>query len=340
MATVSTRTSSRTAVPPLLRQHLRMLDPYLQLAGVREFSINRPGEAWIETAGGGYQVKKDNALTVVALNDFLSNLATHRGQRYDDQVPFLSTTIPGYDFRIQAVGGAVAADGICLSIRCGTGQRYPIEGYFTDLDSFADATPEDTAIVEAYIGNKDMAARLIEAVKRGANVLVAGPTGSGKTTFLNSLLKHIPLHLRLGLVEDSRELVVDHPNHFRLLKSKTGTDIAKVSWEQIADALMRLRPDGILFSEIDIRNTVPFLLLMNTGHKWCFATIHANEGAPQAIRRMVLNAQLGGLAGAAALVEQYALQELDLVAFVHKGRTKDGREAWRTTVEYLKDKRT
>lgn len=330
MGSVIAKHVTVAAVPPLLRQHLRsLLDRYLNRPDAIEVCINRPGEVWIET-NAGWETKKDAALTVPALNDFLSTLATFRQQRYDDMVPFLSTTIPGYEFRIQAVGGAVAAEGVAMAIRCGRAQRYAISGYFKD------ELAEATALIEAYIDNADEASRLIEAVKAGANVLVAGPTGSGKTTFLNSLLAHIPLDLRLGLVEDSRELVVDHPNHFRLLKSKTGTDIAKVTWEQIVDGLMRLRPDGILFSEIDIRNTVPFLLLMNTGHKWCFATIHANEGAPQAIRRMVLNAQLGGLSGGSALVEQYALQELDIVAFVHKGRTKDGRKAWRTSVEYLK----
>jgi type IV secretion system protein VirB11 len=327
--TPAAKAGPATPVPPLLRQHLKTLfDRYLQRQEVVEVCVNRPGEVCIETPGG-WEIKKDAALTLPALNDFLSTLATHRQQRFDDAVPFLATTIPGYEFRIQAVGGAVAAEGIAVAIRCGRARRYPIPGYF-GAESFACETPADT--VAEYLDNQGDADRLIEAVERGANVLIAGPTGSGKTTFLNSLLTHIPLHLRLGLVEDSRELVVDHVNHFRLLKSKTGTDIAKVTWEQIVDALMRLRPDGILFSEIDIRNTVPFLLLMNTGHKWCFATIHANEGAPQAIRRMVLNAQLGGLAGGAALVEQYALQELDAVVFVHKV----GAQTWRATVEFLK----
>lgn len=320
-------------VPPLLRQHLKtLLDRYLVRQDVIEVCINRPGEVWLET-DAGWETRKDSALSVPALNDFLHTLATFRGQRFDDAVPFLGTTIPGYEFRLQAVGGAVAAEGICLAIRCGRAKRYDIEGYFS-----GEALAEADAIAEAF-DNPDVVARLIAAVRRGANVLVAGPTGSGKTTFLNSLLRYISMQLRLGLVEDSRELVVDHPNHFRLLKSKSGTDIAKVTWEQIVDALMRLRPDGILFSEIDIRNTVPFLLLMNTGHKWCFATIHANEGAQQAIRRMVLNAQLGGLSGGAAVVEQYALQELDVVVFVHKTRTVTGKKTWRASVEFLKDRK-
>lgn len=318
-------------VPPLLRQHLKaLLDRYLQRPDVIEVCINRPGEVWLETHAG-WEVKKDATLTIAALNDFLATLATIRGQQFSEASPFLGTTIPGYEFRIQAVGGAVAAEGIAIAIRCGRADRYAIEGYFGDEAAAVEA-------VKPFFDEASDAERLIAAVRAGANVLVAGPTGSGKTTFLNSLLQHIPLSLRLGLVEDSRELVVDHANHFRLLKSKSGTDIAKVTWEQIVDGLMRLRPDGILFSEIDIRNTVPFLLLMNTGHKWCFATIHANEGAQQAIRRMVLNAQLGGLSGGAALVEQYALQELDLVVFVHKTRTSAGKKTWRASVEYLKGK--
>jgi len=316
-------------VPPLLRQHLaRLLDRYLSRPDAIEICINRPGEVWIET-DNGWEKHNDQAITVQACDDFLSALATLRGQVYSDMMPFLGTTIPGYNFRLQAVGKSVAAEGIVMAIRCGRAKRWPIAGYF--------APAEEGCVIEQAAENVDEAARLIELVRRGGNILVAGPTGSGKTSYLNSLLQHVPLDLRLGLVEDSQELVVDHANHFRLLKSKTGTDLAKVSYEQIVDAMMRLRPDGILFSEIDVRNTVPFLLLMNTGHKCCFSTIHANEGATQAIKRMVLNAQLGGLEGGAGLVREYATQELDAVVFVHRTRTASGRRQYRATVEYLKE---
>ncbi len=312
------RNKAAGEVPPLLRQHLQhLLEEHIGRKDAIEVCINRPEEVWIETAKG-WERKVIKGLTAQAFHDFLSTLATEQQQAFSDSVPFLATTIPGYDFRIQGVGGAVAADGVCIAIRCGRAQRFPIEPYFSDQDA---------------------ARRLIELVKRGGNILVAGPTGSGKTTFLNSLLQYIPLQLRLALVEDAKELVVDHPNHFRLLKSKSGTDIAKVTWEQIVDALMRLRPDGILFSEIDIRNTVVFLLLMNTGHKYCFATIHANEGANQAIKRMVLNAQLGGLSGGPELVREYATQELDAVVFVKKEEIPGQGRKYSATVEFLEDMR-
>lgn len=309
------KTTAPNKVPPLLRQHLsKLLDRHLSKPGAIEVCINRSGEVWLETETGWSRIK-DPAITVQACNDFLSSLATMKGQVFSDIVPFLGTTIPGYNFRLQAVGGSVAAEGIAIAIRCGDAKRFPVESWFDD--------PAE-------------AGRLITLVNGGANVLVAGPTGSGKTVFLNSLLVHIPIENRLALVEDTQELVVDHPNHYRLLKSKTGTDLAQVTYEQIVDALMRLRPDGILFSEIDVRNTVPFLLLMNTGHKFCFSTIHANEGAANAIKRMVLNAQLGGLGGGAELVREYATQELDAVAFVHRTRSPDGRRRYRATVEYLR----
>lgn len=315
-------------VSPLLRRHLaKILDRYISRRDAIEVCINRPGEVWIETETG-WEKKVDPAITVQACNDFLSVLATQRGQLFSDTTPFLATTIPGYNFRIQAVGGSVAADGIAISIRCGRAQRFPIPDYHKPPE-------QPIATITGAAENIDEADRLIELVRRGGNILVAGPTGSGKTTYLNSLLALVPLDLRLGLVEDSQELVVDHPNHFRLLKSKTGTDLAKVTYEQIVDALMRMTPAGILFSEIDVRNTVPFLLLMNTGHKYCFSTIHANEGASQAVKRMVLNAQLGGLAGGAELVREYATQELDAVVFVHRTRTADGRRHYRATVDYL-----
>jgi type IV secretion system protein VirB11 len=61
---------------------------------------------------------------------------------------------------------------------------------------------------------------------------VSGGTGSGKTTLLNSLLREIDNNDRIVTLEDSKELIIKQPNHIRLLKSKTGTDVAKLTYKE------------------------------------------------------------------------------------------------------------
>ena len=59
------------------------------------------------------------------------------------------------------------------------------------------------------------------AVRCRKNILVSGPTGSGKTTWTKALIREIPTEERLITIEDAKELVLDrHPNHVRLFYSK------------------------------------------------------------------------------------------------------------------------
>ena len=143
--------------------------------------------------------------------------------------------------------------------------------------------------------------------------MVAGGTSSGKTTFLNSLIQAIPNETRLIVIEDTQELVVDQPNNVRILKSKTGTDVAGVTYPAIINACMRLRPDSLLLGEFDIENTLPFLRLLNTGHGGSMATIHANS-ASGALKALVKNATLS-ISGSPDAVVGYARDAFDSVAF-------------------------
>ncbi|MDD5385310.1 MAG: ATPase, T2SS/T4P/T4SS family [Gallionella sp.] len=293
----------------LLRQHLKPFEPYFAREGLTEISINRPGELWLKSPAGK-EVVKDKAFTLQLLNDLASTLATHKKQRFDEYAPMLGTTIPGYNYRIQIVGGAVADSGFTASIRIPQPGRYPVEDYFDD--------PAE-------------AAKLIEAVGgHGRTVAVVGPMGSGKTTFANSLIARIPMHKRFVVVEDARELVIEQPDQARLLKSKSGTDLASITYDQIGDALKRLTPDWIAFGELDNKNTSAFLDMSGTGHP-CITTMHS-DNADRALMRIARMAQASGLQGGLDVAMGIVEMNVHALIFIRKDEEK---RTFRARVQYL-----
>lgn len=270
----------------LLERNLEPLAGYLRTPGLIELCINRPGEVLLETTEG-WQRKRAQELDIKTLKHLARTLATESGQEFSDHVPMLSCFLPGYGYRVQVIAGAITDTGFSLSIRAGAALVFPLDSYMPKAE----------------------AQRLEAAARARKNVLVSGGTSTGKTSMLNCLIRFIAVEDRIITIEDTKELIVANQNIVRLIKSKTGTDIAKVTYKDIINACMRLRPDRILMGELDIENTVPFLRLINTGHAGSMSTIHA-DSTKEAIDAICMNAQLAGLTGP---VERYATQSLDVV---------------------------
>jgi type IV secretion system protein VirB11 len=296
----------------LLEKNLEILKPYLNKKGIVEISINTPGEIWLETEDKGWIFTKDKNLTFSKLNNLAKNLATESGQDFNDEVPMLSLSLPRYGYRLQVISGSAVDSGFALSIRVATPNKIPLSSWFTH---------EEIALIKSLILQRK-------------TILISGGTGSGKTTLLNAILKLIAKTDRIITLEDSKELVITQPNYVRLLKSKTGTDIANLSYKDFINTIMRFRPDRILLGEIDIENTPNFLRLINTGHDGSFATIHANsvEGA---ISALVMNCILTGMKGNDETIKQYALAHIDTIIQVKKTIDVDGKRNFSAEIQEI-----
>ncbi len=126
-----------------------------------------------------------------------------------------------------------------------------------------------------------------ESLKQKKNVLIVGPTGSGKTTFLNALTDAIDRSEHLIILEDTHELLGDGHGTTHLL---AGEEEAK-SLEQYCAYALRMKPDRLIIGEIRSGEVVPFLLACNTGHKGLMASVHANS-AVDALTRLGLLFQI------------------------------------------------
>lgn len=281
-------------VSEALKNKLKILDPYLKTKGLIELSINKPGEIWIETIEG-WCVKKNKKLTLNALETLSRILATESGQTLSLEVPMLSTYLPIYGYRLQVVSGSNIDGGFCLSIRAASVVNTKLSDYFD---------PTQIKKIKNMVANKK-------------NILISGGTLSGKTTLLNTIIKEVDYSERIITIEDTKELIIKQPNHIRLIKSKTGSDIAAVSYEDLINASLRLRPDRILLGEIDIENTVRFLRILNTGHSGSFATVHANS-PDDAIDALMINTKLAGFHGNDETMKQYATKYLDAIVHVKR----------------------
>jgi type IV secretion system protein VirB11 len=271
---------------------LRSLRPLLSDPDVMELCINRPREAFLETRAGWRRESLPHA-------DFdwcggLAKLvANSTRQRIDSTSPLLSASLPGGE-RIQIVmPPATTAGSIAMAIRRPSEAVWSIDelaarGIFRNTrraDRLLDATERELL---ALLSAGDHPSFMRLAVRSRKNILVSGPTGSGKTTWTKALIREIPAHERLITIEDASELVLDrHPNHVRLFYSKDGQGLSRVTPKQLLDACLRMKPDRILLAELRSEEAFDFLRSVNSGHPGSITSVHA-ASAELAFEQMVL----------------------------------------------------
>jgi Flp pilus assembly CpaF family ATPase len=126
-----------------------------------------------------------------------------------------------------------------------------------------------------------------EIIQKKKNVLICGATGSGKTSFLRSLLTLVSDREHITILEDTHEISHASPFTTSLLASPR----PGMTLKDYCHYTMRMRPERIILGEIRSDEVVPFLLSINTGHSGMMASIHANS-AIDSISRLALLFQI------------------------------------------------
>jgi type IV secretion system protein VirB11 len=115
-----------------------------------------------------------------------------------------------------------------------------------------------------------------KAVHERKNIIVSGPTGSGKTTCTKALIREIPPEERLITIEDAKELVLDrHPNNVRLYYSKDNQGLSQVTPTQLLECCLRMKPDRILLAELRSEEAYDYIRNVNSGHPGSITSVHA-----------------------------------------------------------------
>lgn len=240
---------------------LHFLEPirvHLEDESVSEVMINGPDQVYVERRGK--LTKTDTRFpSTEALLSALRNIAQFVGRPFDEQHPILEGHLPDGS-RVEALLPPVAPDGPSVAIRRFSKNRLTM-GRLIEVG----ALPQD-------------AAQLLKAlVHCQQNIIVSGGTGTGKTSLLNALSAFIPDGDRIVVIEDARELQLQH-DHVVHLESRAPDPRGQgaVSIRDLFRASLRLRPDRIVIGEIRGGEALDLIQAMTSGHGGCLSTVHAS----------------------------------------------------------------
>ncbi|GHT58733.1 P-type DNA transfer ATPase VirB11 [Bacteroidia bacterium] len=260
---------------------LKPLEEFFKPEFVEEIAINHAGDVWLRLHGTNvpWVQYKSEKLTKQYLVDLIHTVANVYGKQFEPMrgVPTVFATLPG-NHRFTAIAGPnVMYDdndltgGVAMNIRGSNAPDTSFENYHLNrgsplmaIKSRKKARPDDPY------------ERLMAAINDGSPILISGATATGKTTFLNHILKLIDPNARVITVEDTREIRVQHKNRVHLLLSRTDQN-NKFNYKMLLDLVVRMTPDVIIGGEVSTSNASILWELIGTGHDHFYTTIHAES---------------------------------------------------------------
>lgn len=282
-----------------LRSYLAPIAVLLERPEVTDIFINTPGEAWVETVTGGIERFDAPQLDETTLWRLVRQIASLAHQGISREHPLLAATLPDGE-RVQVIAPPATRGDIAIAVRKHVVADLTLDDYHsanafsaTRTDGRSDAAVID-AELRALLGAGDSLKFLRAAVRHRKNIVISGGTSTGKTTFLNALLKEVPREERLILIEDAAEVQLDHPNALGLIAVRGDNGEAKVSADDLLQASLRMRPDRIILGELRGKEAATFLRAVNTGHPGSITTLHADSprGAVDQLALLVLQSGL------------------------------------------------
>ncbi len=256
---------------------------YIASNDVTEICINRPGEVWLEIRGQWQRVEVPG-MTFERARQFCVAIVneSNTGQRITDTDPVVSLTFPTGQRAQFVIPPACEPGTVSITIRLPSHQtrsldQYQQDGFFERvLEGAPSLSAHDQELLELR-ASRQYADFFRKAVHYKKNIVVAGATGSGKTTFMKALVNHIPENERLVTIEDARELFIAQPNVVHLLYSKGGQSTANVTAKSCMEACLRMKPDRIILAELRGDESFYFIRNCASGHPGSITSCHAGS---------------------------------------------------------------
>ena len=280
----------------LVRFYLSPIQSLLDDDRVTNIMVNRYDDIWADDLERGMYKTALAFRDDAAVATLIEQIANALAQYFDPvKTPIINARLPDGS-RVCATLPSATPVGCTLSIRLHRRRGL-------DLERLEQGGSINSAIREL----------LLDAVKRGDNILVSGATNSGKTTLLNALSFAIPQGERIVVCEDVAEIKLNAPNVIQMeAQQHDSGDTPALTLASLLAASLRQRPDRIIVGEIREPDAAEvFFQALNTGHRGVYTTLHAND-ARAALKRLV-SLTLGRSALPFEVIESEYLHNLDLV---------------------------
>ena len=225
---------------------------------ISEVMVNGPDCIFIEKAGFIEPVR-GVSLGEKSLMVAVKNIARRLGDDISESKPILDSRLPDGS-RVAAVIPPCSVNGVTLTIRKFNSRHFGIED-----------------LIQAGTLERWLANQLEGYVLARKNILIAGSTGSGKTSMLNVLGKFIPADERVLLIEDTSEIHMCQDNLVRFEARQPQNGLPAVTIRDLLKASLRHRPDRLILGEIRGSEAFDLLQLLNTGHSGSLSTVHATS---------------------------------------------------------------
>lgn len=276
---------------------------------VTEIMVNRPDQVFVERQGRleACPVTFRDDRSVQAL---VERIVGPLGRSFSLAQPTVDARLPDGS-RLNAVRPPISLLGTSMTIR-----RFPRPFSLRELVEAGGFGPaawvEPNESTACPVGAPPWT-MLAWAVRQRANLVVAGGTGTGKTTMLNALTGCIPASERVVCIEDAAELQPRLPHVVRLEARPANTEgTGQVTIQQLVVNALRMRPDRIVVGEVRDMEALDMLVAMNTGHDGSLTTVHANSPR-EVFHRLVQATTLRRGSGEGDAIVQIAADALKLI---------------------------
>lgn len=241
-----------------------LIDELAKKAGISELIINKNDNVYVEK--DGEMIRIDATFSDDEIDEFCTEIANYNRKNFDAYTPILDGNLPDGS-RVNFIHKDYTKSTHAITIR----------RYSKQIKKF-DSSPGIFGLSPQWMDFLKL------LVKARVNVVVAGGTGVGKTTFLNLLLQEIPSRERIITIEDTRELQFNLPNVVRLEARPPAGEQAGLTIRDLLKNTLRMRPDRIIVGECRGGEVFDLLQAMNTGHEGSMTSVHANSPSEALLR--------------------------------------------------------
>ncbi|KQN97023.1 CpaF family protein [Paenibacillus sp. Leaf72] len=293
------------------------IDDLLHDDSITEIMINGHKEVIVDKSGVGMvlvpiQFEDEEHLLTIARK--MLNLAN---ETVNEAHPICDARLP--DSRINIVIAPVARTGTTITIR-----------------KFPPVNMTEEKMLESGLMIKDMLNCLKLLVRGGANILLCGGTGTGKTTLLKRLCEEIPDKERTITLEDTEEMRLKElypKKHIVSLECRfTDKENTNIDLGRLLKATLRMYPSRVIVGEVRSKEAFDLVEILNTGHDGGMSSLHANS-AKDAMTRVNQMIMRNGLPLGVNIIGKMVATAFDIIIFVDK--LVDGTRRVKEIVEVL-----